>query len=637
LNMCGKHDMGRERELIHGLADTVFRGSPTEPVWAWAERNVWLSEKMVSQPKYYDSRLTPWTRAWQEVVADYETREAIFMKSSQSGVTEASLNIVRWMPEHRPGNVLYATTSRDEGRKVCKNRLLPTLTSAALSENPDEVTGNLIGCKNMDIVVSGSGASGPFLQAWYRVIILDELENHQQDQGTTTYDRALSRMATVADGKLFAMSKPEISGGLIHWHYLRGSQEKWLVPCPRCGERIELVWDHVTFGEARDLVGAWDMRLLPQVTHYRCQACGGRIEEHEKTAMVRAGGWVATQPERRDRGPDGRAVPAEPGVRSFHISDLYSCWENVSWANLARIFLSSFVVSPSEERQMFFRTNHLGLPWEPQVGRVRDTEVYALVAGRVEDDGAGNRIKVGEAYLLSYRDGEMCAPLPVMPDVLVVTADKQGDYLKYVVWCWSVSGEAWHVDHGILKDEEDLLALQHRAYMRPDGEMGHIVGGLVDCGFRQQDVFRACLRAQGNGWHLYPCKGFDGLAFRGKMIREREDMIDGSPVLIYDFWSHVFTSNFYLGKVSRREKPRLWLPEDIGEDLVKEWSAEKLVLKTVGGRKVQKWEHERAKDGPNDYGDCAKMQLVAWQVLAPVLGAGETGGDVPAEAEASEV
>ena len=614
-----------EREFLVDLATSAFLGTPCEPVWLWAERSVWLDERMVAQPQWYRSDLTPWTREWQELVRQDRprVREAVFMKSSQSGVTEASLNIVRWMPVHWPGNVLYATTSREEAKKVARTRLLPTLARAAgpqITGDDDDLGMSRISLRNMEIVVGGSGSSGPFLQTWYRLIVLDELENHEQRQETSTYDRAKSRQATVADGLLLAMSKPEIEGGLIHHHFLRGTQKRWLVPCPRCGEEIELVWSGVQFGGAKDLIGGWELKALPGCTWYRCQRCGGRIDEGEKAAMVRAGRWEARPGDERMRGPGGKVVPAEPGVESYHISDLYSLWPSVSWAELAKLYLSAHVITPNEASQKYFRTNHLGLPWEPLAGGVTDAKVLALRGGLVEEAKDGVRTVVGTEYRTVYRGGECTGECPVQPDVVLVTGDKQGNEIKFVVWAWRRDGQAWHLEHGRCQGEQDLVDLRLQPYPVRGGEPVYPYGGLIDCGYRPHEVFRACLAAQAAGFELHPARGSGFNAnFRGRQVAERFDEFEGAPLIIYDFYDHAWKSNLYLGKIGRRDAPRLWMPMDLDQEFVAELTAERLILDTANGRRIQRWEHDRHRDGPNDWGDACKMQLVAWHILAPVL------------------
>ena len=140
----------------------------------------------------YESKRTPWAREPQDQIRNPDVKEVNFMKSSRTGITEGFLNCLRWMPKYRPGNALYAINERNLARQVSKRRIIPSLQAScpgAFTENKDDTSLSVIALKNMDIVVSGSGSSGPFMEMWYALIILDELENHLQTQDTTTEER----------------------------------------------------------------------------------------------------------------------------------------------------------------------------------------------------------------------------------------------------------------------------------------------------------------------------------------------------------------------------------------------------------------------------------------------------------------
>lgn len=183
----------------------------------------------------------------------------------------------------------------------------------------------------MDILISGSGSSGPFMEIWYRLIILDELEKHaKRADGTTTYDQAKSRQNDVADGLLMALSVPGETGGIIDLKYTNGTQKKFHVPCPRCARHIELLDDYLVAEHCKE-DDRYDLDRVVADTFYQCQLCQQPILEHEKLAMVNEGFWVPTEKEKRRRSPAGDYVPPEPGVESYQIGDVYSLHPRVSW------------------------------------------------------------------------------------------------------------------------------------------------------------------------------------------------------------------------------------------------------------------------------------------------------------------
>lgn len=609
--------------LVH-LAGQCLQPTPDEPGWKWAAKNVWLDEKQTATPQFYDPEMTPWAKDWHTLPLDPATREVVIMKCSRSGATEAWFNVLRWMPDHWPGNALFAINSRDKAKEVSKKRLLSTLPRAAgaqMPDNPDDLSTLRISLKNMDIIVSGSGAAGPFMEGWYRLIILDELENHEQNQETTTYDRARSRQATVPDGKLAALSKPELAGGIIDLNFIRGTQEKWMVPCPRCGGRIELLMEFLRYTHCKDLL-TWDLARVLTDTWYQCQLCEGRIDESEKRAMVAAGEWMPTPVAERRRPPSGNAVAAEPGVRSFHISDLYSLFPAVSWGFLAKEYLTAYVIEPNESRQKYFQTNHLGIPWQPKEHSIDEDAVLALVGGVIEEREDGKKVTVGIAYETPYLGDQPQSALPFRPKLLTLTADKQSDCVKYVVGAWLGDGQLFLIDFGKVRDEDELVALFHRPYF-VEGFLDHpiyIFSGLIDCGFEQMHVYRACLSAQERGIELHPSRGWGWKSdFHGKTINFKIDYCDQRQIIVREFFDHRIKSDLYLGKIGRRDDPRFWLPTNITSEFCAELRAEKLITVIQNGRPVQKWMHDKGKHGPNDFGDCVKAQYVIYQEISETL------------------
>jgi phage terminase large subunit GpA-like protein len=627
-----------EEDFLLDLVGNCFAPTPTEPGWEWASKHVWLDEKATATPGFYDPTSTPWAKEWHILPLQPETREVVIMKSSRSGASEAWLNVLRWMPEHWPGNALFAINSRDKAKEVSKKRILPTLARTAGAQMPegrDDLSTLLISLKNMDIVVSGSGSAGPFMEAWYRLIILDELENHEQNQETTTYDRARSRQATVPDGKLVAMSKPELAGGIIDQNYIRGTQEKWMVPCPRCERRIELQTSFLKFSHCKDLASGWDLARVLSETYYQCQLCGGKIENHEKRFMINEGIWIPTPLEQRRRPQSGNNVAPEPGVRSFHISDLYSLFDAITWGFLAKEYLTAYVIDANESRQKYFRTNHEGWPWEPKEQSLNEDAILALRGGIVEERG-DRRVVIGTAFERAWVDHEPHVPLSFRPRLLTITGDKQKDCYKYTVCAWKGDGQSFLIDYGTLRDDDHFLEMRNRPYYI-DGfsEPAYIYSGIIDCGYKEMDVYRLCLACQDLGWEIYPSRGagWNG-DFQGKTVQYYLDYCDQRQIYVRRFVDHRIKNDFYLGKVGKRSEPRLWFPTNITPEFCAELRAERLILKNINGRMVPKWDHDVNKHGPNDWGDCMKQQYVIYQEIKEELAELPDLPELPEPAEA---
>jgi len=597
--------MSLVKAMLCDLMAQSFMGTPENDPTTWAGENVYLSAKETPNPQFYNPDQTPWVKRGTDCVLLPEVKQVTWQKSSRSGVTESCLNVARWMPDHMPGPVLYAINSADKAREVSSRRLIPHYKSIVphlLTGDPDDISKQSIKLQNMEVTVSGSGGAGVFMEGWYLVIILDELEDHSQEHEDSTIDRSLGRQTTVDNSTLYAIGKPQLVGGPINSEYMRGSQEKFHVPCPRCGTPQELIWDFVSFGHCRKKNGEWDLDRVLKDTFYQCRHCKGRIEEHEKWNMNLEGVYVPEVQAARG------GVQAEEGHVSLHISDLYADHPKVKWGKLAEKYLAGCIINPEEGKRKFFWTNHLGLAWEVRKAQMKQADIERLKGGIVEEDEDGNRMVIGEAYRWSYEDGVRVDSMPINPRRVTMTVDKQGECLKFVVFAWSKDWQGYPIDYGTQWSEEAILELfENRKYLAPDGKEWRASRGLIDCGFKQREVFRICLKSNAK---LYPCKGQgESDQFRGKSIKERKDKVDGRWVLIYDFYNHEIESDFYLGKIKSRSVPRLWMPENMGDEFGRELCSAKLI---VQGRR-EKWDKDR--DIPNDWGDTCKMQYILKEIL----------------------
>ncbi|MHA1544614.1 MAG: terminase gpA endonuclease subunit [Alphaproteobacteria bacterium] len=581
---------------------------------------------MAASASQYDSSLTPWTRVFQDCIRDPDVHEAVAMKCSQSGFTEAALNVIRWMPGHSPGNVAYVINSNTKAKRISRVRLgtsLKDCAAAQVSDDLNDFSTNHIILKNMEIAVSGSGSANPFREVWYKAAFLDEPEDHEEHGDGTTYSLINSRFTTVADHTLFVIGKPKFEGGIIHRTYAKGSQEIWVVPCPRCNDFIELTFPYMKFGHCRDLIGGWELEEVINNTFFECSSCGRRIDEHEKEGMNADGKHFVLPPERRMK-LEKKSIPPEPGVRSFHVSDYHSMFPGVAWGLLAKKWLMAHVIAPNQLEQDDYRANHDGKPIKAKEFGLMDTAIDNLRGGLIEEVD-GKKSVLGVEFGLVYESGEQLNPLPIRPALITITGDRQGDRIMYLVFAWNKKGEAWLIDYGSCDDESEFLTLRHRPYpyystAGEPPETFYIFGGLIDSRYRMKRIYELCLDAQASGWSLWPTRGSGFHSeFKGKNLREVEDYTDkGEIITLYEYYDHAIKNDFYLGKISRRENPRLWLPNPVPRSIKAEWTSEKLTTKQIGGRKIQKWEHDD-KLGPNDLGDCGKKQYICWQLLAPEL------------------
>jgi hypothetical protein len=264
-------------------------------VWRWADANVTLHAAGTGKGGRYRSSFTPWTRRFQDVFIDPEIREAHELKSSRVGMTEAGFNVIRYMPEHKPGPAHFAITSQQKAIDANKDRILPTLRRVFASEDtdPDDITGRIVRLRNMVIRVTGSARESAFRGEGSMLELVDEVEENGSIAGAgTLHNLARSRVTGVDGAKVMTLSKAREWSSPHHVEVASGTLEAFLVPCPHCGTFQELSFDgtsptefiqikkasrpiairlgKVKFDQCRLLDGSWDLERVQRETVYEC-------------------------------------------------------------------------------------------------------------------------------------------------------------------------------------------------------------------------------------------------------------------------------------------------------------------------------------------------------------------------------
>src|SRR5574343_436461 len=410
--------------------------APRRPlaVSQWADDHRVLSGKQAGERGRWRTARNPILREIMDCLsASSRVTDIWVMKSSQVGVTEATVNFLGYTIDHAPAPVMVlmpTLDSRDAWKAQKLNPLLqetPVIRDLLGGQRSRDAANSkdMIDFPGGVLFLAGGNSPNSYAQRSVRFLIMDDLDRFPGEVGEEGDPVALAKGRTkaFARAKRLFISTPTVQGeSLVERGYQTSDQRRYHVACPACGTYQPLEWG----GPEVEHGIKWRGEEERLDAFYVCIHCKTEIHEHHKPAMLAAGRWIATHPER--------------SVRGYHISALYaSIGIGPSWRDLVLEWRQA-VKSPNTLRT--FKNTHLG-------------EVYEEKGDQVEPTGLMMRL---EAY-------------DELPRQLARTAgvDVQKDRLEVTVVDWGFGEEAWTMDHLIIPGD----TAQPEVWRQLAEEIGH--------------------------------------------------------------------------------------------------------------------------------------------------------------------
>jgi phage terminase large subunit GpA-like protein len=296
---------------------------PALTVSEWADRHRVLSPRASAEPGRYRTDRTPYMRAIMDaLLPTHPARRIVVMKSAQVGFTEGGNCWIGYVIHHAPGPMLAVQPTVELAKRIDP----PINESPTLRERVKPArsrdAGNTVLSKEFPaglLIITGANSAVGLRPMPARYLFLDEVDAYppSADEEGDPVALAEARTRTFSwRSKVLLGSTPTIHGlSRIEREYEASNQRRYFVPCPHCRHMQWLEFERLR----------WD-RGRPDSAHYQCSVCEGRIEEHHKSAMLRAGEWRPT------------AEGTDPGTIGFHLSALYSPVGWFSWADIARMW-----------------------------------------------------------------------------------------------------------------------------------------------------------------------------------------------------------------------------------------------------------------------------------------------------------
>ncbi len=462
----------------------------------WAERYRVLPGDQSPRPGPWRNANAPYLSFLMDVTARPGIAQINIVKAAQGGISEAARKILGYYAHLDPEPAGLALPSRDKGRKIVNNRLIPMLHATEplrklMTAKSTDVQSEQIKLANgwlLHLMWSGSAtamASDPM-----RFVINDEVDKFLEWTGREADPVSLTRKRLRAFGDRglqINISTPTTRYGKI-WRLYETSSFRlaYFVPCPHCGyyQRLDfdsLKWNKGDFESRRELA---DHLEHTGDVWYQCADCGKPITPAQRPAMVRAGRWRSADDAPlvdSDGEPhvDAEDIEAWPrGTRlGLHIPAFYFLWQ--SWEGIA----AEFLLAVDDAAKLYdFKTETEGLPFESQI----DTTAQSQFEHKSQTATIAEGI------------------LPEWTRVLLATVDTQHDHFYAVVRAWGIGMRSHRVWHGQLESFADLdRVLLANAWPwetdRPPAQVGLL---YIDTGGTRQEEDVASRTMQVYTWAL---------------------------------------------------------------------------------------------------------------------------------------
>lgn len=434
----------------------------------FAEKYISLDSSISSLKQgKFSYKLTPYLREVADCASPYHPSKLIaVMKGAQLGFSQGVIvPALLWKIANDPGNIVSLSANDGLSKDFVEKRIDPIIQRTFIrdlirpsaikkgnqrtgdtSDSKEFAGGSAVfgGLQSYDKLGKQRSFALGFFDDWDAAKVADK------EQGNT-FELIEQRFSTAANNmKMYFISTPETRPSNIELMYLMGDQRKWNVPCPCCGEFIELKWFEKD--EEGDFVGVIfdknpDGTLIEDSVRYRCQKCKGEFKEKHKYEMNLHGVWIPT------------ATPIRPGYYSYHIPCMIAAPGMFSWTDYAYKWLRCFDTNGNviKANLKTFKNVVLGEAWE-------ETRV-TLNANDLNEHTREYEIGIVPSEL-SVKDGnEQIIMLTLACDMNGTENDAR---LDWQLIGHSISGSIYSVSHGSIgtyergKKSQEAKELGHR-------------------------------------------------------------------------------------------------------------------------------------------------------------------------------
>jgi len=411
----------------------------------WAEKYRILDSKSSAIPGPWRNSVTPYLVGIMDEFNNVQTEEIIFVKPTQVGGTEVLQNALGYFVMQDPSPCMVVYPSQDLAEHVSENRLQEMFkVSKPLAEKfyPNKSEMLELQFDGMFITLEGANSPASLSSKPIRYLLLDEVDKYPGASKKEADPIRLSRerTKTFSNRKIFMASTPTLRTGHI-WKAKEDADivKHYKVPCPHCGEFIELKFKNIRWSSKEEVESVADRA---ETAKYVCQECGCFISDKHKAQMLRDGRWDIVSQKTQF-----------PRKVCFWMNTLYSPF--VRFSEIAKEYLTT---KDDPDAYQNFINSWMAEPWE-------DT-----------------KLKTNADMVLEHQTEFEEFKVPDWAVMLTGGVDVQETSLYWTIRAWGPYLTSQNIAHGQVLNFKDVERIMNLEFKKDNGEVLLVQLAGVDSG-----------------------------------------------------------------------------------------------------------------------------------------------------------
>ena len=541
----------------------------------WAGKYRFLDERSSSMPGKWKNEMTPYLVGIMDEFNNYQTEKIVFCKCTQLGGTEALNNMICFSVAQDPAPMMIVYPTSELADSVVEQRIKPMLkASKETKKHFKEKNSNKkeLQFDNMYISIVGSNSPSELASRPIRYLFLDEVDKYPNEskKEADPISLAVERTKTFNNRKIYMCSTPTTRTGHIWEEKEKADIEKhYFVPCPHCGEFIELKFAQIRWPDDNEKLSAADKAEFAQ---YICQECGNVINDSDKMEMLQKGKWETV----KENTKFTKTV-------AFWINTLYSPFTRFS--QIAKAYL---IAKDDTEALHNFTNSWLAEPWE-------DT-----------------KLKTNAETVMERQTDLPEFVVPEWTRLLTAGVDVQETSLYYIIRAWGEYLTSQLITRGQVTSFRDIERVMNLEYMKPDGTVKLVDLCLIDSGDQTDEVYD--FAAVNSEWCL-PSKGTSSMVnyFKLSSVNKTSSKAYGMTLALVDGGKY---KDMIAGRMKRENGTGSWMVFDgIDLEYCTQVTAEHKITEKGGGGKLRTRWVQKTSHADNHYLDCEVYGMAAADIL----------------------